>query len=621
MTHSEADQREKLHQQALALPTRPGVYIFQDQQGEALYVGKAKNLKSRVVSYFHQSRRHHPKTRQLIKKAAQLDTLVADSETEALLLEANLIQTHQPPFNVRLRSDAGYPYVRVSIQEPFPRIEIAHQIQEDKARYFGPFPRVGALSRVVRELMRVYQIRSCSWDLPDSAPDRPCLDYHIDRCQAPCVGKQSRKDYQDNIQQAMKVLRGQTSEFSDQLEEEMETQARELNFERAEQLKQTIESLQTFTPRPQVSDPRGGNRDVLGVATCAGQGCVVLFQIRDGELRGRKYRFLERPENSPPEELVEQYIQGSYLQTSHPPGELLLPFSVPNQDLLREYIAARRQKAFEIRVPQRGHDRRLVELARRNGQHLLDQEGRPQPPDRLVEGGEPEFEAGRALARALDLPDSPRDLVGFDISTLQGVDSVGSAVWLREGEPLKEEYRHFRIRQQQDSKPDDYRMMEEVVGRFFEQRKDRKLSCPDLIVIDGGRGQLGAAQKALQQLELEPPPLVALAKQQEEVFQPDRDQPLQLSKNNPGLHWLQRVRDEAHRFALKYHHTLRERRTLRSQLDDVPGIGGRRAQKLLQAFGSVEGVRQASREELEKVEGVGPALARQLQDVLVESQH
>ena len=627
--------REDLLEEVRSLPDRPGVYVFHDDEGDVLYVGKAKSLRSRVRSYFGRDRNQSLKLRELKRRIRSFDTFVLDSEAEALLLEANLIKEHAPPFNIQLRDDKTYPYIKVTVDEPFPRVFVTRQLERDGSRYYGPFTDVGAMRQALRAVKRIFSIRTCHWDLPEDAPDRPCLDYHIDRCEAPCVGYQSREEYREMIARVLKVLGGQTSEVKGQLQQRMEEAVEELEFERAATLRDTLRGLEAFERRRTPVDFRGGDRDVVGIARSGPRVSGVVLKVREGRLLGRQVYHLRNAGEESDADVTGALIKGFYLRHEDLPPELVVPADFEDRDLVEEYLSVKRDGVFRIHVPQRGRKRRLVELARENATHLVEQEelrgssdgdapetdredvppgnGRPRP----ARGGDAGARrAAASLQEALDLEGPPRSLVCFDVSTLGGRESVGSAVWQEDGEPLKDEYRRFRIESVPDGATDDYAMMQEIVSRYFDRRVREGSRLPDLVVIDGGKGQLGAALQAMESAGASDVPVVGLAKREEEVFVPGRSDPVRFGATDPGLHALQRVRDEAHRFAVSYSRTLRKRRTLRSELSEVPGVGPSREQQLLRTFGSLDRVREADVDELQDVEGIGPATARKIRERL-----
>lgn len=606
---------DELERKLAELPRRPGVYLLRDAEGALLYVGKAKSLRSRVRSYFGREAAAQPRLRRLKAEIADVETIITDSEGEALLLESTLIREHTPPYNIQLRDDKSYPYVKVTVQEPFPRVLVTRKLERDGSRYFGPFTNVKAMRRALRVIKSTFTVRSCDYPLPDRAPDRPCLDYHIERCKAPCVGYQSREEYRRMIDRILEILAGRTTQLRDRVRREMDEAAEELEFERAAELRDVLEGLDVLQRRQTTVDFRGGDRDVLGIGRSGEHTCAVLLRVRDGHLLGRDARFLREADEASMRELVGAAIRDFYLPAADIPSEILVAALPPDRETLSEVLTDRHGARVEIQRPQRGQKRRLVELAAENARHLAEE--RALQREAPVVGETPA--AALTLQEELDLPIPPRSIVCFDISTLGGVDSVGAAVWLRDGKPDRSGYRRFRIRETPDGETDDYAMMQEVVGRYFNRRIAEEGALPDLVLIDGGRGQLGAALQGMEAAGASDLPVAALAKRLEEVYRPGREQPVTFSTSDPALHWLQRARNEAHRFAVGYNRRLRRRRTLHSRLSEIQGVGPRREADLLREFGSVAEIRRASVDELARVDGIGPTTAeRILRELTVE---
>ncbi len=609
---------EKLRSTLAGLPREAGVYVFRDADGEILYVGKAKSLRDRVRSYFGSSTATSLKLGRLVPRIDSIETYVTESEPEALLLESNLIKEYRPRFNVQLRDDKTFPYVKVTVAEPYPRVLVARHIESDGSRYFGPFTNVGTMRRALRLITQIHSVRTCHYALPDQAPDRPCLDFHIDRCLAPCVGYQSREAYGESIHEVVRILSGHTSSLKREIRDRMRTAAEALEFETAAEMRDVLRGLEVLERRQTSVDFRGGNRDVLGVAIEDGVACTILLRVRDGHLLGREVRMLHNVDADDREAVVDAALKGFLLRQEDLPAEVLVPADFPDRPLLEEMLSERRAAPVRIFRPYRGSKRRLVNLAAQNARHLLEERTMPES---LPIGGPgmvaltaPAASVG--LARALGLPGPPRDLLCFDISTLGGRESVGSAVWLRDGRAHRDEYRRFRIRATPEGLTDDYAMMQEVVGRYFQRRVGEGKPLPDLVLIDGGRGQLGAALQAMEGAGASDLPVAALAKRQEEVYLPGRRDPVILDRTDPALHWLQRVRDEAHRFAVGYHRTLRRKRTLRTALLEIPGVGRAREAELLRRFGSPAAIARLSESDLTAVPGIGPATATRILDSL-----
>jgi excinuclease ABC subunit C len=567
-----------------------------------LYVGKAKNLRQRVRSYLASDCQASPKNRLLKKLIADVDTIVVSSEPQALLLENNLIKEYAPRFNIRLRDDKTYPSIAVTLGEPFPRIIVGRRLNIPGARYFGPYTDVAVLRRTLQIVRRIFTVRSCSYDLPQDAPSRPCLDYHIQRCKAPCVGYQSRDDYRKMIEDVVSFLEGKTLEVRNRLRQRMEEAAARLEFERAAELRNTIRWLDQLE-RPQVVETVGGpDTDVIGFARDGDDAVGVVLKVRDGKVVARERQFLHNLAEESDEVILRAFLMLGYRPLQDRASEALLPFEPADLEQLAELVAP-----TKFLVPQRGGRVRLVELADQNARHLLE--------SMLIESlvaDERAEDPVYALGRDLGLAKLPRSMVCIDISTNQGRDTVGSLVWFQAGRPKKGEYRRYRIASlgaTGSAEQNDYAAIKEVVTRFVSRRLEEGKELPDLMVIDGGKGQLNAALEALWALGVEDLAVISLAKRQEEVFQPGRSRGLILPRRSPGLKLLQRLRDEAHRFAVAYSRKRRTRRIVTSELLSVPGIGPKRRRILLERFGSLAGVRLASPEEIAALPGFSVKLA------------
>lgn len=613
---------DALRQQARGLEQEPGVYLFRDAAGEVLYVGKAKSLRARVASYFGAEASRSVKVIRLVREIHGIETFPVRSEAEALLLEWNLIREFGPRFNIQLRDDKSYPYIKVTITEPFPRIFVTRRLRDDGSRYVGPFTDVGAMRRALRAIKKMYTVRSCHYRMPADLPPRPCLDYHIGRCKAPCAGLQSEADYRTMIDEILQILGGRTGAVRRSVERRMAEAADALDYERAGELRDVLRGLDQLESRQAAIDPRGGSRDVIGFARRPADGavCGVVLKVREGKLVGRRIHYLANVGDEPDEAVLGALVKGYYLrQADDVPSELLVPDPFDEQDLVEEYLSGVASHRFHIRVPARGPRLELTRAASRNAAHVLERD-RVEQGDGAgtgLEAAGPSPAAAR-LAEALELEAPARDIVCFDVSTLAGRESVGSCVWLRDGRPHKEEYRKFRIRDSEDGQTDDYAMMQEIVSRYFDRRVREGRALPDLVVVDGGRGQLSAARQAMDGAGVSDLPTVALAKREEEVFRAGTPTPLRLPRADPGLHLLQRARDEAHRFALRYNRTLRRRRALRSRLSEIPGVGPEREQRLLERFGSLDLIRRATPAQLARTPGIGQATATSILAALGE---
>jgi excinuclease ABC subunit C len=593
-----------------ALPAVTGVYILKNAKGRPIYVGKAHSLRDRVRSYFRNDAGHHKP--QMTALIADFDTIVTSSDSEALILESNLVKEYNPRFNIRLRDDKTFPYIKVTVGEPLPRVFVTRRLLKDGSRYFGPYADVGHMRRALRAIKKLYTIRSCHYDLPRQAPPRPCLDYYIGRCKAPCVGLQTQADYREMIDEVLLVLQGHTGKLATKLAERMAEAASTLEFERAAEYRDVLRGLEEIERRQLAIDPRGGDMDAIALVRDADDACGVIFKIREGKLLGREAHFMGNVQGETEEAVLSAFVARFYLPQQEVARELLVPADFADREAVDAHLRQRTGRAFNVRAPQRGFKRELVLRAEENARHLLEER-------RLVEG-DAERRAPQALYSLqgeLNLERVPRSIIGFDISNIQGSDPVGAAVWFENGEPFKNEYRHFKIESVEGV--DDYAAMQEVVGRYFTRRVEEDRKLPDLVLVDGGKGQLSAAAQALERAGVPDLPLTSLAKREELIFTLDRSEPLRLSRREPGLRLLQQVRDEAHRFGLQYHRKRRSRRTLRSDLLDVPGVGPARQKALIRAFGSLKGVRSASVEEIAAVPGIGKRLAEQIAAALAEA--
>jgi excinuclease ABC subunit C len=582
------------------LPESPGVYLWMDGSGEVLYVGKAKRLRSRVRSYVASQPLESVKTRALMQHVGGLETIVVPSEAHALILEANLIKEHKPKFNIALRDDKTYPYIKVTLQEPFPRVLVTRRLVNDGARYFGPYTDVGSMRRALNVVKRIFTVRSCNYDMPRVMPERACLDYHIGRCKAPCILAQTQEDYRAMIDEVVLFLEGRADEVTRRVRERMDAAAAALDFERAAELRDVLNHLDRMEEPTVVLEVEGGDRDVLGYARDGDDACVALLRIRAGRLLAREHHFVENIEGEPDGEVVAAYLAGPYRLAQERAAELLVPFDFADRALVEESLAT-----TAVHVPQRGPKRELVTLAEQNARHLLE-ELRLTGEEAEERAADPVYE----LQRKLGLERVPRCMVCFDISHAQGTDTVASCVWFQNGRPNRGEYRKFKVRTVEGV--DDFAAMREVVGRYFRRRIDEAKALPDLVVIDGGRGQLNAAHDALKEVGLPDLPLISLAKREEEVYVWGRSEPLRVSRRSPALRVLQQARDEAHRFALTFQRKRRSARTITSELLRIPGIGEKKRRQLLEVFGSLQGVRDATPDAIAALPGFSLASARKM---------
>lgn len=591
-----AEVEEKLKN----LPTNPGVYLYRNEKEKVIYVGKAKNLRNRVRSYFQSSRNLDRKTQRLVKQIRRIDTILVDSEVEALILEANLIKEHKPRYNVFLRDDKSYPYIRIT-KEPFPQVFVTRKIIKDGSKYLGPYTDVKHLRHIMKTVNKIFPIRSCKYYIDDKSiaaeKVKVCLDYHIKRCQGPCEGLVGQEEYQAMIRQVEQFLKGKTRNLITELTEQMEIQAEAMNFEGAARLRDQIQMIESYGFVPQKVVLRDfEDRDVVALAHEDEDACAVVFKIRDGKVIGRQHFYLKGVEEKENTEILQTFLQQYYLNPDECPQQILLPFGLGDQhELLEKWLSESSQQKVELQVPQIGEKRKLVMLCQKNAKFLLD--------ELKIQKFEQKDHISynvKELQKHLGLKNPPRRIEGFDISNIQGKDAVASMVCFVNGRPKKSEYRIFKIRSKDT--PDDFMMMNEAVFRRYKRRLAEKAEMPDLILIDGGKGQLSSAVAALRELDIDPAeqPIIGLAKRLEEVFVPGSSDPIIISKRSSGLKLLQQTRDEAHRFAITHFRKQHKKTTLKSPLDDIPGIGPSRKQKLLKTFGSLKRIKAATQQELQE---------------------
>ena len=591
---------EELQRKLDTLPEGPGVYLWRGSDGEVLYVGKAKRLRSRVRSYFATDFPDSPRNRLLQRLIADVDTIVVPSEAGSLLLENNFIKEYRPRFNVRLKDDKSYPSIAVTLGEAFPRVLVTRKRDIAGARYFGPYTDVGQLRRTLAIIRRLYTVRSCQDRLPEERRERPCLDYYIGRCRAPCMGWQDMPDYQRMVTDVVEFLEGKTQDVRVRVRQAMLQASEREDFERAREMRDALRWLDRLEEPASVEVMGTGDADVIGYARDGDDAVGVLIRVRGGRVIGREHRFLEGVEEEEDSAVLSAFLVRYYVPTEGRVRRLVVPMPPDEWDALRELLPD-----TEWLVPRRGTAQRWLELADQNARHLLE--------SLRIESFETEERSEDpvyALGRDLGLSIVPRSFVCVDISHNQGRDTVGSLVWFEAGRPRKSEYRKFKIKG--IGQQDDYAAIQEVLTRYLTRRRDEQLPFPDLLVIDGGKGQLSAAIEAATQLGLAQLPIVSLAKREEEVFLPGRSESLKLARRSPALRLLQRARDEAHRFGLAYNRKRRTQRTITSELLSIPGVGPTKRRLLLERFGSLAGVRSASVAELASVPGFSTRLAERI---------
>lgn len=586
------------------LPDQPGVYLWKDRAGQILYVGKARNLRSRVRSYLTSDHEASPKNQLLVRLIADVETIVVATEADALLLENTLIKENQPRFNIRLKDDKSYPSIAVTLGEPFPRVLVTRRRDLAGARYFGPFTDVAEMRQALGLIRRIFTVRSCHDDLPRERRERPCLDWHIGRCLAPCVGRQSEASYRAMIDEVLAFLEGRTVDVRGRIRALMLAASERQEYERARELRDTLRWLDQLEAPAAVEVTGTGDADVIGFARDGDDAIGVILRIRDGRLVLRAHRFLENLQDEQDDTILTTFLVRFHLPVEGRSRRLVLPFTPSDLGELQALLPG-----TVIQIPQRGTAARWRELADQNARHLLE--------SLRLESFETDERAEDpvyALGRDLGLTSIPRTLVCIDISTNQGRDTVGSLVCFEAGRPRKAEYRKFRIKGV--AQQDDYAAIHEVVTRYLTRRLAEQQAVPDLMVIDGGRGQLNAAVEAAVSVGLPDLPIISLAKRDEEVYMPGRPEPLRLSRRSPSLRLLQRARDEAHRFGLAYSRLRRSRRTITSELLGIPGVGPARRAALLERFGSLAGVRSASVAEIATVPGFSATLAERVHAAL-----
>jgi len=606
-----AKAREAVDQKLKALPSLPGCYIFRDEEGLVLYVGKALSLKSRVRSYFQKSSQHGTRIARMVSRVRDVEWIVTDSELEALILECNLIKEHRPPYNVRLRDDKSYPYIVVT-KEKFPRVLFTRKLRKDGSRYFGPYSSAFSVRDTLQLLHKVFKLIPCGKSWSGDAVQKPCLYFHMERCMAPCAGLAEPNEYKREISNVILFLEGKSDTLIKSLESRMQEHAEALEFEHAAKLRDTIENIQTVMERQKVIAGDSKDQDVIAVVKDDRGAAVQMFYVRGGKLIGQRTFYLDGAAETNPSEAVEEFVKRYYTDAPEVPSEVLLPVEIAERTIVESWLRGKKGRSVHVTVPQGGEKLKLVEMAANNAELALQQFTQEE-----LAKEEWSAEAAQALQDALNLPAPPERIEGFDISNIQGTAPVASMVVFEGGQPAKNEYRRFKIKYNPES-PDDFAMMRETILRRFKNYKENNpkfAKLPDLIMIDGGRGQLNAAIKALDELGIVLP-AIGLAKKQELIFLQGSPEPVQLPLNSAGLLLLRRLRDEAHRFAVSYHRKLRDKRLFGSPLEEIPGVGPRRRRMLLRAFGSVANIRRASIEEIAAVPTLTETLARKVKEAL-----
>ncbi|MGN8632447.1 excinuclease ABC subunit UvrC [Blautia sp. HCP3S3_G3] len=598
------------------LPAKPGVYIMHDEADEIIYVGKAISLKNRVRQYFQSSRNKGPKIEQMVTHISRFEYIITDSELEALVLESNLIKEHRPKYNTMLKDDKSYPFIKVTVQEAFPRVLFARRMKKDKNRYFGPYTSVGAVKDVIELVRKLYQVRSCNRVLPrDTGKDRPCLYYHMKQCTAPCQGRISSEEYKKNIQNVIRFLNGDVKETVDELTEKMQQASDDMRFEEAIEYRNLIQSIRKIGEKQKITGYGEEDRDIIAAAMDESldlreQDAVVqVFFVRDGKLIGRDHFYLRVARGDTKEQVLSSFLKQFYAGTPFIPREIILQKEIEDAPIIEEWLSTRRKQRVHIRVPKKGTKEKLVELAEENAKMVLSKDR-----ERIRREEGRTIGAVKEVEQWLGLKGLER-MEAYDISNISGFESVGSMVVYEKGRPKRSDYRKFKIKWVQG--PNDYASMEEVLTRRFTHESngefDSFAKLPDLILMDGGKGQVHVALRVLEKLGLQIP-VCGMVKDDHHrtrglYFQ---DEEISIDTSGEGFRLITRIQDEAHRFAIEYHRSLRSKEQVHSLLDDIPGIGDTRRKALMRRFKSLENIRDASLEELAETESMNAASARQV---------
>jgi len=602
-------------EQLKKLPTSPGVYLMRDAEGNILYVGKAANLRHRVRSYFTVRQKLTPKLQRMVARVNDADFFVTNSEQEALILELNFIKQYHPRYNVRLKDDKTFPYLKIDLNDDWPTVQITRRLEQDGGRYFGPFASAKSIRQTLKMIKGLFPFRSCSQAITD-VDSRPCLEYHIGHCLGPCIGVVSKKEYAEVIKQVILFLEGKQERVVNELRRRMEKAAQVLDFERAARFRDQIQAVEKVIEGQRIATTIRGEQDVIAFAEDKDQAYVQVFFIRGGKLIGRESFVLQGTRSEESQQVMTSFIKQFYDSTSNIPPVLLLQYPVEDKTVIEDWLQSKRGAKVHIQVPCRGNKKQLVEIVAENARQGLEQL-------KIKQLAAPTILATvlSEIERELHLPHLPSRIEGYDISNIQGTAAVGSMVVFDGGKPKPSHYRRFRIKTV--SGADDYAMLQEVLKRRFKRSATGDASSPngwailpDLVLIDGGKGQLNAAKAVMRESRVDFVPVASLAKEKEEIFIPQRAEPVILPRSSPGLQLLQRLRDEAHRFALGYHQKIHKKATFASALDSIPSIGPKRKRALLKQFGSVRAIQEASVDELAATAGMSQSLAKKVKEYL-----
>ena len=597
------------------LPGKPGVYLMHDEKDAIIYVGKAISLKNRVRQYFQSSRNKGAKIEQMVTHISRFEYIVTDSELEALVLECNLIKEHRPKYNTMLMDDKTYPFIKVTVNEPFPRVMMARRMKKDKAKYFGPYTSAGAVKDTIELIRKLYHIRSCNRSLPkDIGKERPCLNYHIHQCYAPCQGYISREEYRKSIDEVVRFLNGNYDPILKELEEKMLDASENLEFEKAIEYRELLASVQKIAQKQKITDTAGDDRAIIAMASEGEDAVVQVFFIRGGRLIGRDHFYLKIAENDTKSEILSSFIKQFYAGTPYIPAELMLPEEIEDQEIIEEWLTTRREHKVRLRIPKKGTKEKLVELAQKNAQMVLKNDK-----ERLKREEGRTIGAVKELEKILGLTGIIR-MEAYDISNTNGFDSVGSMVVYEHGKPKRNDYRKFKIKSVQG--PDDYASMNEVLTRRFEhglrERQDESetggfQAFPDLIMMDGGRGQVNIALEVLEKLNLHIP-VCGMVKDDNHRTRGlyFNNVELPIDRNSECFRLITRIQDEAHRFAITFHRQLRSKGQVHSILDDIPGVGPARRKDLMRSFENIEAIRNATVDDLKELPSMNEKSAQEV---------
>ncbi|MBC8180414.1 excinuclease ABC subunit C [candidate division KSB1 bacterium] len=597
-----------LNEKLKTISKSPGVYLFKDKNKKVIYVGKARILRNRVRSYFQSSKIGDAKTQRLISKIIDFETIVTDSEMEALILEANMIKEYKPRYNVNLKDDKSFPYIRVTY-EKFPRIFPTRKIKKDGSKYFGPYTDVSTMRELLKVAKRIFPIRTCNLDLTEknitAGKFKVCLNYHITKCMGPCEGLINEKEYSEIVKYVIDFINGRDNTVVEELQNKMDRLSHNYQFEKAAAVRDQIKSIKDFIYRQKVITPESIDRDLFVAYAEDDDACAVIFKIREGRIVGRQHYFMTGVEGETLDRIIGHLLIRYYQHADFIPGEIYLPLRLEENENIEKWFFERLNSKVKISCPQRGEKAKLMRMAFQNAKLLLQEL-------KLQRFKDKDFipHSLKALQRDLRLSRPPKRIEAFDISNIQGTDPTASLVTFINGQANKNEYRHFKIRTK--STPDDFAMMNEVIERRYSRQLKENQTLPDLIMVDGGKGQLSAALKVLEKLNIKEQPIIGLAKRLDEVFVPGASDAQNIPRTSSGLRLLQRIRDESHRFAVEYHRKLRSKRSTHSELDEIIGIGESRKKKLIHHFGSLKKLKAASLEEIKGVKGIPESLAERI---------